>query len=177
MRRFLLMFVALTLSACVTMPQELQVGEPLAAITPQQAQSGKHDGERVRWGGVIIQTTTRSNQTCFEVMGLSLDSNAQPQANDQSLGRFIACAKGFYEPTLYAAGREVTFVGRVHGTEQQKVGDYDYSFPRLEVEAVHLWPKRSNIVYVPYYDPFWDPFWGPYWDPYWPYHYHPYRRR
>ena len=167
MPRFLLVCVALALSACVMMPQELQVSEPLAAITPQQAQSEKHDGQRVRWGGVIIQTTTRTNQTCFEVMGLSLDSDARPQANDQSLGRFIACAKGFYEPALYAAGREVTFVGSIQGTEQRKVGEYDYQFPRLEVEAVHLWPKRSNIIYVPYYDPFWDPFW--------PYYYHPYR--
>ena len=100
-------------------------------------------------------------------MGLSLDSQAQPVADDQSLGRFIACAKGFYDPALYAAGREVSVTGRIEGTQQQKVGDYDYQFPRLAVDAVHLWPKRSNIVYVPY----------PFWDPFWPYYYHPYRHR
>jgi outer membrane lipoprotein len=118
---------------------------------------------------VIIQTMTQTNRTCFEVMGLSLDSNAQPQSNDQSLGRFIACAKGFYDPALYAAGRELTFTGSIEGTEKQKIGEYDYQFPRLVVDAVHLWPKRSNIVYVPYYDPFWDPFWPYYYRPY-PYH-------
>lgn len=165
----LLLVVAVILAACAMVPQELQVGEPFIATTPQQAQSGKHDGERVRWGGVIIQTMTQTNRTCFEVMGLSLDSNAQPQANDQSLGRFIACAKGFYDPALYAAGREVTFTGSIEGTEKQKIGEYDYQFPRLVVDAVHLWPKRSNIVYVPYYDPFWDPFWPYYYRPY-PYH-------
>jgi outer membrane lipoprotein len=169
MPRIIVLLLALGLSACAVVPQELQVAEPMAATTPQQAQSGKHDGERVRWGGVIIQTKTQTNQTCFDIMGLSLDGSAQPLANDQSLGRFIACAKGFYEPALYAAGREVTFVGQIDGTEKQKVGEYDYQFPRLIVEAVHLWPKRSNIVYVPYYDPFWDPFW--------PYYYHPYRHR
>jgi outer membrane lipoprotein len=170
MPRILLLFVVLALTACATVPKELQVGGPFAPVTPRGAQTGNHDGERVRWGGVIIQTTTQSDQTCFEVMGLSLDGgNAQPQANDQSQGRFIACAKGFYEPTLYAAGREVTFTGRIDGTEKQKVGEYDYRFPRLIVDAVHLWPKRSNVIYVPYYDPFWDPFW--------PYYYHPYRHR
>jgi outer membrane lipoprotein len=168
MRRNLLLLVVLALNACVTIPQNLRVGEPFATTTPQQAQSGEHDGERVRWGGVIIHTTTQTNQTCFEVMGLSLDNSAQPQANDQSLGRFIACAKGFYDPALYAAGREVTFAGRIDGTEQQKVGEYEYQFPKLAVDAVHLWPKRSDIIYVPYYDPFWDPFW--------PYYYHPYHR-
>ena len=169
MPRIFLLLVVLILNACVTIPEELRSGEPFAATIPQQAQSGSHEGEKVRWGGVIIQTTTRTNQTCFEIMGLSLDSQAQPVADDQSLGRFIACATGFYDPALYAAGREVSVTGRIEGTQQQKVGDYDYQFPRLAVDAVHLWPKRSNIVYVPYYDPFWDPFW--------PYYYHPYRHR
>lgn len=169
MPRIFLLLAVLVLNACAMVPQELQSGEPFAATTPQQAQTGGHDGERVRWGGVIIQTTTRTNQTCFEIMGLSLDSRAQPLADDQSLGRFIACATGFYDPALYAAGREVSITGRIEGTQQQKVGEYDYQFPRVVVDAVHLWPKRSNIIYVPYYDPFWDPFW--------PYYYHPYRHR
>jgi outer membrane lipoprotein len=168
MWRFVLLLVITALSACVTVPPNLTVGEPFAATTPQQAQSGKHDGERVRWGGVIISTSTHTNETCFEVMALSLDNSARPQADDQSLGRFIACAKGFYDPALYAAGREVTFAGRIDGSERQKVGEYDYHFPKLVVDAVHLWPKRSDVIYVPYYDPFWDPFW--------PYYYHPYHR-
>jgi outer membrane lipoprotein len=167
-RNYLLLLVVVALSACVTVPPNLRSGEPFAATTPQQAQSGKHDGERVRWGGVLIHTETQTDQTCFQVMGLSLDTSAQPQADDQSLGRFIACAKGFYDPALYAAGREVTFVGHIEGSEQQKVGEYEYHFPKLVVDALHLWPKRSNLVYVPYYDPFWDPFW--------PYYYHPYHR-
>jgi len=95
MPRILVLLLALGLSACAIVPRELRVTESLAATTPQQAQSGKHDGERVRWGGVIIQTTTQTNQTCFEIMGLSLDSSAQPLANDQSLGRFIPAPKAF----------------------------------------------------------------------------------
>jgi outer membrane lipoprotein len=169
MYRLAFVAMVLALSACAMIPSELTSGGPFAATTPLQAQSGSHEGERVRWGGVIIRATAESNQTCFEIMGLSLDSDAAPEANDQSLGRFIACAKGFYDPALYAAGREITFTGRIEGTEQRKIGEYLYSFPRLSVDAVHLWPKRRNIVYVPYYDPFWDPFW--------PYYYHPYRHR
>ena len=167
MQRILWLYMALALNACVMVPQELRSGEPFAATTPLQAQSGMHEGERVRWGGVIIHATTRSDQTCFEILGLSLDSSAQPQANDQSEGRFIACAKGFYDPALYAAGRELSFTGRIDGSEQRKIGEYDYRFPRLLADALHLWPERSNVVYVPYYDPFWDPFW--------PYSYYPYR--
>lgn len=169
MSRILLMLTVLTLNACATIPGELITGGPFTATTPQQAQSGNHDGEQVRWGGVIIRTAPQTDQTCFEVMGLFLDSSAAPQADDHSEGRFIACAKGFYDPALYAAGRAVTFTGRIDGAEKQKVGEYLYDFPRLIVDAVHLWPKRRDVVYVPYYDPFWDPFW--------PYNYRPYYHR
>ena len=169
MFRIFLLCILLTLSACATIPRELQSGEPFAATTPQQAQSGDHDGERVRWGGAIIRAAPQNEQTCFEMMGLTLDSSAEPRSDDHSIGRFIACAKGFYEPALYSAGRFVTFTGHIDGTEQQKIGEYMYSFPRLKADAVHLWPKRPNVVYVPYYDPFWDPFW--------PYYYRPYYHR
>ena len=166
MFRVILLLSILALSACTIIPRELNSGAQFAATTPLQAQTGNHDGEHVRWGGVIIRTTPQSGQTCFEVMGLSLDSRAAPEADDHSVGRFIACAQGFYEPALYAAGRAVTFTGRIDGTEKQKIGEYLYDFPRLNVNAVHLWPKRPDIIYVPYYDPFWDPFWPNYYRPY-----------
>jgi len=166
--RFLLLYSVLALSGCVSIPTELQSGVPFAATTPQQAQSGDHDGERVRWGGFLIRTAPQDEQTCFEVMGLALDKSAEPRGDDHSIGRFIACAKGFYEPAVYAAGRFITFIGHIDGTQQQRIGEYLYNFPQLNADAVYLWPKRPDVVYVPYYDPFWDPFWPYYYRP----HYH-----
>lgn len=61
--------------------------------------------------------------------------------------------------------------GEVRGVERGRVGDFPYPFPSVAVDAVYLWPKEPNVVYVPYRDPlFWSPFW---WDPfyspwYWP---------
>jgi len=168
--RFFLLCILSALSACASIPAELQTGEPFSSITPQQAQTGNHDGERVRWGGVLIRIAPQDEQTCFEVMGLFLDKSTEPRGEDHSLGRFIACAKGFYEPTVYAAGRTITFAGHIDGTQEQKIGEFLYKFPQLNAYAIHLWPKRPDVVYVPYYDPFWDPFW--------PYFYRPhyYRR-
>jgi len=165
--------LVVVLAACASIPAELTTGGPFSPTTPLAAQSGEHNDEQVRWGGIIIETTPLPEQTCFEMMGVPLESNAEPVRDEQILGRFIACAAGFYEPTLYGAGRRVTFTGRINGTEKQKVGEYDYNFPRLEVSALHLWPKQADLVYVPYYDPLWDPFW----DPYWPYYYRPYHHR
>jgi len=47
----------------------------------------------------------------------------------------------------------------------QKVGEYDYAYPRVEADVVYLWPKRPVIVNYPpgFYDPFWGPGFGPYW--------------
>ena len=60
-------------------------------------------------------------------------------------------------------GRELTVVGTLHGTLSQKVGDYDYTYPRVEADAVYLWPKRVPMQrYSPgFYDPFWGPGFGP----------------
>lgn len=168
--RSILLCLLLTLGACATIPEALDHGGPLTATTPLEALKGGHEGEIVRWGGVIIGTTPLADQTCFEVMGQSLDGSAAPYNDDNSLGRFIACIGGFYEPTLYTSGRAVTFVGRIDGMETQKVGEFPYSFPRLDADAVYLWPKRPNVIYVPFYEPYWDPFWPYYHRPY------PYRR-
>ena len=169
MSRLLLLCIVMVLSACATMPSLLKTGGPYSATTPQQAQSGKHQGERVMWGGRIIRSSPQNEQTCFEIMGMALSKSGEPKGEDHSLGRFIACIKGFYDPAVYAPGRMLTFAGHLNGTEQQKVGDFMYSFPRLSADVLYLWPKRPNVIYVPTYDPFWDPFW--------PYYYHPYPHR
>ena len=105
-------------------------------------------------------------------MGLALDKQAEPIESDSSLGRFIACADGFFEPALYTKGRYVTFTGVIDGMEKQKVGDYEYGFPRIRADGVYLWPKRRDVIYVPYPDPFWDPYWPYYWPHYRPPYYY-----
>jgi outer membrane lipoprotein len=63
--------------------------------------------------------------------------------------------------------------GTLHGTVSQKIGDYDYAYPRVEADVVYLWPKRVPVTRYPpgYYDPFWGPGFGPYWGGPWGYPY------
>ena len=172
MLRILILTSVLALGACATIPEPLTTGGPFADVTPLQAQSDDYQGERVRWGGMILQARPESSQTCFEVMGLSLDRRAEPNESDSSLGRFIACARGFFEPTLYTNGRYITFTGNIDGIETRKVGDYEYGFPRLAADGVVLWPKRRDVIYVPYPDPFWGPYWPYYRRPFYPPYYY-----
>ncbi|SRR5579883_644733 len=154
--------LTLGLSACATVPQQL--AGTYSAVTPNTARGGAAQGTRVRWGGRIIDTEPQEAQTCFFVLAQPLDSQTRPEWDEQSNGRFVACKQGFYDPEVYSKGKEVTVTGTLDGTETRKIGDYDYTYPRVDADVVYLWPKRS--VYAagpyPYYDPFFcDPFWSP----------------
>ncbi len=158
--------LAIGLAACATVPPALQ-GQ-YATATPRDANA---QGQTVRWGGEIIKVEPKEDSTCFEILGRQLDSNARPTPRESSLGRFIACRSGFYDPEEYDRGRDITVVGQVSGTDHGKVGQFDYVYPHVVASEVHLWPKR--VPRAPYQDPWmygFGPAWGwygPGWGPYW----------
>ncbi len=127
-------------------------------------------GESVVWGGVIIETIARPDDTLVIVRQAELDFQKQPKDLDISLGRFIIRYKGFLDPAIYSKDREVTVVGRIAGREERPIGDYRYSYPVIDSQDLRLWEKRMATPY--YYDPWYDR--GPYlWRPY-PWYRHPY---
>lgn len=159
---------------CATMPQPLQ--GTYTHIDSSAAQQGGASGSDVRWGGEIIRTEPGPQETCFYVLARPLDKQARPElgqaGGDQ--GRFVACHSGFYDPEVFARGRELTVTGKIDGTVTKKVGEYDYPYPRVAANVVYLWPKRPVYVNNPYPPSFYDPFWGPwgpwgygYGNPYW----------
>lgn len=151
------------LAGCATIPQPLAGN--YAAVSPAAAQQGGAGGTHVRWGGEIIKTEPGPQQTCFYLMSRPLDAQARPTTGSagESEGRFVACRNGFYDPEVFTRGRELTVTGTLHGTVSQKVGDYDYAYPRVEADVVYLWPKRQVAARYPpgFYDPFWGPGFGP----------------
>ncbi len=167
-RAVLLSVVVCAIGACAKPPPMLS-GGPFSEISVLDAQARDLTGQRVRWGGSIVATTPQRDETCFEVVSRPLDREARPRRTDESDGRFLACAKGFFDPAVYAAGREVTVVGALQTPTVGKIGEYDYRYPRVAAEHVFLWPQRELIepyyVYAPWPDPFWYPFWRPW--PYW----------
>jgi len=158
LRLVLLAWLPLIAACAPRIPPTLQGTFP--EVTVAQAQTQNITGERVRWGGEIASTTPQNGQTCFEVVAKPLDRKTRPIATDDSSGRFIACAPGFYDPTIYAPGREVTQVGTLDGTSTAKVGDYDYTFPKVSVETVYLWPKRVPPELAYPYGYYGYPGWG-----------------
>jgi outer membrane lipoprotein len=154
MRFLTITIVILALSACTTIPEQIQGSYP--EISPARVEPGVF-GSSARWGGVILNSKNKDSGTCFEVLSRELDKYLRPELQDATLGRFIACTKGFNDPVIFTKGREITVTGRIQGIEIQKVGDFDYRYPVLEVEDLVLWEKRKVVMR---YRGFNDPFYG-----------------
>lgn len=158
----------LALGGCMTVPTPLQGA--FSTLPPSAATDRDLTGENIRWGGTLLRTDPQPGQTCFEIVGRTLGSFARPVDTDRSQGRFIACRKGFYEPAVFAPGRQVTVTGRVTGVVSRPVGSYDYRQPRVEADVIYLWPERREMDDLryrrdPFYSPFYSPFYYP--SPYW----------
>jgi outer membrane lipoprotein len=132
-------------------------------------------GARVRWGGTIVGVQNRADSSWIEVVARDLEEGGRPEAGAPSRGRFLARVKGFADPADYEQGKEISVLGVVTGAETRRIGDYDYRYPVVDVERIHVWaprPVRREPAYPYYYDP-WDPFYPwPYYRPYgpwWPY--------
>ncbi len=164
-KTMLLAAACLGLAACASVPKPL-TGE-FSQVTLQNASQA--DGSRVRWGGEIIETVPGSDHTCIYALSRPLDRQARPQAGKDSMGRFVACRRGFYDPEIFAKGREITVTGSLDGSLTRKVGQYDYAYPRINADTVYLWPRPKPISPYAYRDSiFYDPFWGPgFHDPFW----------
>lgn len=161
---FLSVVGGLALGGCATIPQPLQ--GTYAPVALDAAQSGSVTATPVRWGGEIIQTEPRQQQTCFFVLAEPLDSQARPKRDEESLGRFVACKQGFYDPEVFAKGREITVTGTLAGTVRHKIGQFDYTYPKVEANNIYLWKPRPMYAATPYpYGP-WGP-WGGFCDPFW----------
>ena len=169
MRILIILSFVLLLSACTTIPEQLQ--GTYADISPARVEPQVF-GSTVRWGGEIIDSMIKPDSTCFEILSRDLDKYLRPEVEDRTAGRFIACQKGFHDPEVYAKGREVTVIGRIRNIEVRQIDEFNYRYPVLDVDQIVLWEKRQDVIY---YDQFYDPFYYPY---YWGYPYgayYPYR--
>ncbi len=160
--RWLAALSMIFVGGCATAPKPLQ-GQ-FESLSADLARQQDALGSAVRWGGEIIAVEADSQQTCFVVLSRELSPTARPMIKrEESLGRFIACRPGFYDPALFAEGRDITITGRIADYETRKVSNFDYRYPRVAAEVIHLWPERRSVDprHLPPVGMYWryDPFW------------------
>jgi len=173
MRNWICLAALLAVTGCATVPPQIQ--GTYADISPARVDPAAF-GSEVRWGGVLIDARNEPDHTCFEVLSRDLDKYLRPKVEDLTAGRFIACKPGFYDPEVFARGREVTMTGRVRGIEERDIDDFKYRYPVIDVAGLVLWEVRDDVLVIDYpYDPFWYPYYWqtPYWG-YYPYYRYPY---
>lgn len=134
---------AALLAGCATAPGPLRGA--YTVIAPVDATRPELVGASVRWGGTIAEVEPRSDRTCLQIVGRDLDALARPRSDDNSTGRFLACRAGFYDPQVFAVGREVTVTGRIDGEEIRMIGEYEYRHPRVAADVIYLWPPRREV--------------------------------
>ena len=101
-------------------------------------------GKQVLWGGIIINSTNLEGRTRLEILSYPLDKELRPQNELKAGGRFLAFQKGYLETVDYSAGRQVSLVGTISGTEEARLGEHSYHYPAVDVEQLHLWPVESG---------------------------------
>lgn len=172
-RTALLLLIALALTGCAsTVPEPIRETAPGdVQVSEVQAEPDQFRGAEVRWGGTILATDNREDETWITVLARPLESDGRPRAGAAPLGRFIAVLPGFEEPAVFERDRELTVRGILRETVTRKVGEYPYHYPVVRAGAQYLWPRPEPRRY--YYDPWYDPWYGPYpyrspfYDPYW----------
>lgn len=173
MRLLIILPLAVILYACASgVPEQIRSEPegspplPLVISTPERYLSAP-----VRWGGTIAHVQNLPGETRIEIVARELAGDGEPKNLDRSEGRFIAIFNRFLDPAIYAVDRNLTVRGQITGSVVKQLGEMDYSYPLVKVEASYLWPKP--LPRYDYYDPFlYDP-WYPYWYPY-PWYRHPY---
>ena len=122
------------------------LNSPNVAQVREQLES--HLSNNVRWGGIIVSTQNNKNSSRLTVVSLPLNSSGKPKRSDSSSGRFLAVVKEFLEPMVYSRDRQITVTGSIVGTESQKVGDFLYEYPVVEVNHYYLWPLEPDPVII-----------------------------
>ena len=160
-------------SACVTIPEPLQVNESvkLTAYASVKETPDRVEGQTARWGGVIAGVSNTPKTTVLEVVHFPLTSSAKPKQQDQTLGRFKVHYPGLLDPMIYQKGRSITAIGQLMPQEMGKIGEHEYLYPVLKADYVHLWKNVQQIDINIWQPAYWHH--DRFWNPYRPYHHPP----
>lgn len=153
--------LASLMAGCAGVPKPLD-GAYLATQPRDSSASGR-TGDTIRWGGTIIAVEPEAERTCIQILARELGRDARPRQRDPDHGRFVACRNGFYDPEVFADGRDVTITGTVVAMTTREVGDYRYPMPEVAADVIYLWPPRREPVVDYYPHPSWSFWYGPAW--------------
>lgn len=156
----------LLLSACATMPPQLQGVVESPTLAQVSAQPEAWQGRMVRWGGLILAVENEPDITWIQVLAKPLDRLGRPQEDADPTGRFLIRTDRFLDPAIYSRDRELTVVGSLAGVVERTIGKRQVKLPVVQAERWHLWPKRESVQVYPYWWYYPYPLYYRYWPGY-----------
>jgi len=134
------------LSACSSLPGELNASSESVITDYQTWVSSANAQQEVRLGGVIAKVTNLKDKTRIEVVNVPIDSVGRPSMKAEPEGRFVGYVDGFLDPITYAEGRLITLLGNTVSPEKGTVGDFEHDFPVMKIKGYHLWRVEERII-------------------------------
>ena len=171
-----IVFIAsLLLISCAPFSREIiRQSDEVLSVAAVQLDPEKYVNRQVLWGGIIIETVNRKDNTMMKVLRSALDYDKEPKPVREPQGRFLVEYNGFLDPYLFREGRSITVVGVITGVRNVVLGDATYAYPVVSAKQVHLWTDTYRGRRPPAYwnDPFWWPSYPrwyiyPYYGPFW----------
>ncbi|MGR5133065.1 Slp family lipoprotein [Vibrio alfacsensis] len=145
-RIFLVIVAAFWLSACSSLPEELNAStEQVLTDYKTFAEAQGHAANDVRLGGVIAKVANLKDQTRLEIVNLPIGQSGKPNIDKEPTGRFAVYFDGYLEPVAFSKGRLITVVGKGSGEEKAKIGEHDYIFPVMQGDGYRLWKIEERV--------------------------------
>lgn len=138
---FCIILIALLAAACATSQPFNTQGVNLK-LKPGNAVD--EVGQKVIWGGTIIEIKNLADKTRLEVLSFPLGSQFRPDASATAQGRFIVDNPGYLEAREYAPGKLITVSGVLQAPQIGKIGDAVYRYPVVKSTSIRLWKEQAR---------------------------------
>ncbi|WP_139063955.1 Slp family lipoprotein [Thiorhodospira sibirica] len=139
------LLLVLWLSGCATGPRYDTEGIDLSLSPRSVIEVGTFPaGQRILWGGAIIEVRNLHQSSEIELMAFPLDQQQRPQTHKAAQGRFLAHWPAYLEAMDYAPGRLLTVTGTLIDITTGPIGAATYHYPNVQIEQLHLWPAQAS---------------------------------
>ena len=113
MSRYFVLLAVFLFAGCTIVPDSIDVpeGTQLVSYSKAVTSGASAQGQKARWGGLIVGVENKPNQTLIELAHFPLNHYGKPGTNGETSGRFKVQIDGFVDPIVFEEGRTATFLG------------------------------------------------------------------
>lgn len=114
---------------------------PMVARNPLQ-----YKGATIIWGGIVDREQNQAGETVLTVLETQLNYSGVPEDAVYNRGRFIARIAKSEDQDLEAYGerKKIILAGKIIGEKTKEINGKQLSYPVVQVEELHLFPRRSD---------------------------------